>query len=200
MTITETTAPKAPAHKQAASLVPQIIKAHEQLVEIESEGFTNALNKGIELGVLLNLAQEAVYRGHFWEWFAEHNFAFSDRMARRYMRLAREREKLESALADRPRVASLAGEGQLSIRAAEALLADDDDDSDSDKSDDSESKDDSSGSESGSEKSDAQRLADLIRNMPLIDVVTAVVEAFDESSAQRVAEGITKRLEKDEAA
>jgi hypothetical protein len=198
MTITETPAPKAPAHKQAASLVPQISKAYEQLVEIESDGFTSALNKAIELGVLLNLAKEAVYAGHFWAWFAEpeHGFAFSERMARRYMRLARDREDIEKALADRPRVARMAGEGKLSIRAAEALLApessapESDDDSGSDSSDSGE---DDSADEGDAAKSDVEKLHDLIHKMSIDDIVATVVETIG-PGAKHIADGITQRL------
>jgi Protein of unknown function (DUF3102) len=125
------------ADKKAASLVPQINKVHAQLVEAETEGFRQSLAFAIELGVLLNLAKEAVYHGHFEEWFEQQDFGFSYRSARRYMRFAKNRETLE-AEANWPRVAKMAGEGDLSIRAAEALLKSpppDDGDSDSDDED-----------------------------------------------------------------
>jgi hypothetical protein len=71
--------------------------------------------------VLLNLAHETVYHGHWETWFKEQAFAFSRRSATRYMRLAKEREKLEDER-NWPRVAKMAAEGELSIRAAEELL------------------------------------------------------------------------------
>ena len=126
------------ADKKAESLVPQIVKAHEELVEIEAKGFTTALTKAIELGVLLNLAKTTVYHGHWESWFNDHDcFRFSFRSANRYMNLARNREALEDALSNSPRVAKMAGEGTLSIRAAEGLLSDEDDD-DNDSEDESE--------------------------------------------------------------
>jgi hypothetical protein len=109
------------ADKKALSLVPQIVKAHEELVEAETNGFTQSLKLAIELGVLLKLAKEAVYHGHWETWFTEQKFKFSYRSANRYMKLAKEREKLETA-SNSPRVADLAAEGELSIRAAERLL------------------------------------------------------------------------------
>jgi hypothetical protein len=109
------------ADKKAQSLVPQIVKAHEELVEAETNGFTQSLKLAIELGVLLKLAKEAVYHGHWETWFTEQKFKFSYRSANRYMKLAKEREKLETA-SNSPRVADLAAEGELSIRAAERLL------------------------------------------------------------------------------
>jgi hypothetical protein len=193
------------ADKKAASLVPQIVKVHEQLVEIESEGFTAALNKVIELGVLLNLAQEAVYSGHFWTWFKEQRFAFSDRSARRWMRLAKNREALEEALADWPRVAKMAGEGLLSVRAAEALLApesassSESESSESSESEASESESSSSSDSGGGGGNNVEKLRDLIRKMLLNEIVTAVVEAIG-PSAKQIADGITQRLEKAEAA
>jgi hypothetical protein len=54
-------------------------------------------------------------------WFNEQGFDFSRRSATRYMRLAKEREKLEDER-NWPRVAKMAAEGELSVRAAEALL------------------------------------------------------------------------------
>jgi hypothetical protein len=109
------------ADKKALSLVPQIVKAHEELVEAETNGFNQALKLAIDLGVFLRLAKEAVYHGHWEPWFNEQKFKFSYRSANRYMRLAKEREKLETA-ANSPRVADLAAEGELSVRVAERLL------------------------------------------------------------------------------
>ena len=109
------------ADKKAASLIPQIVKAHDALTEAETKGFRQSLELAIELGVLLSLAHEAVYHGHWETWFKAQGFNFSRRSATRYMRLAKEREKLE-AEANWPRVAKMAAEGELSIRAAEALL------------------------------------------------------------------------------
>jgi Protein of unknown function (DUF3102) len=109
------------ADKKAQSLVPQIKQAHDALAEAETKGFRQSLELAIELGVLLNLAHEAVYHGHWETWFTAQGFNFSRRSATRYMRLAKEREKLE-AEANWPRVAKMAAEGELSIRSAEALL------------------------------------------------------------------------------
>jgi Protein of unknown function (DUF3102) len=109
------------ADKKAQSLVPQIFKAHEELVEAETSGFNQSLKLAIELGLLLKLAKEAVYHGHWETWFNDQKFKFSYRSANRYMRLAKDREKLEDER-NSPRVANLAAEGELSIRAAERLL------------------------------------------------------------------------------
>jgi Protein of unknown function (DUF3102) len=109
------------ADKKAASLIPQIIKAHDALTEAETKGFRQSLELAIELGVLLSLAHEAVYHGHWETWFNAQGFNFSRRSATRYMRLAKERETLEDER-NWPRVARMAAEGELSIRAAETLL------------------------------------------------------------------------------
>jgi hypothetical protein len=109
------------ADKKAQSLVPQIMKAHEDLVSAETNGFNQSLKLAIELGVLLKLAKEAVYHGHWEPWFTDQKFKFSYRSANRYMRLAKDREKLEDER-NSSRVAGLAAEGELSIRAAERLL------------------------------------------------------------------------------
>ena len=109
------------ADKKALSFVPQIKQAHAALAEADAKGFQQSLALVIELGVLLNLAHETVYHGHWESWFKEQGFDFSRRSATRYMRLAKEREKLEDER-NWPRVAKMAAEGELSIRAAEALL------------------------------------------------------------------------------
>ena len=112
------------ADKKAQSLVPQIVEAHDALTEAETKGFKQSLALAIDLGVLLKLAKEAVYHGHWQTWFEAQKFKFSYRSANRYMRFADHREKLEEA-ANSPRVADLAAEGELSIRRAEVLLAPD---------------------------------------------------------------------------
>ena len=109
------------ADKKALSFVPQIKQAHAALAEAEAKGFQQSLALVIELDVLLNLAHETVYHGHWETWFKEQAFAFSRRSATRYMRLAKERERLEDER-NWPRVAKMAAEGELSIRAAEELL------------------------------------------------------------------------------
>jgi hypothetical protein len=109
------------ADKIALSFVPQIKQVHAALAEAEGKGFQQSLTLAIELGVLLNLAHETVYHGHWETWFNEQGFDFSRRSATRYMRLAREREKLEDER-NWPRVAKMAAEGDLSVRAAEKLL------------------------------------------------------------------------------
>lgn len=109
------------ADKMAASLIPQIKEAAAALAEAEAKGFQQSLALVIKLGVLLNLAHETVYHGHWEAWFNAQGFDFSRRSATRYMRLAREREKLEDER-NWPRVAKMAVEGELSIRAAEKLL------------------------------------------------------------------------------
>jgi Protein of unknown function (DUF3102) len=109
------------ADKKALSFVPQIKQAHAALAEAEAKGFQQSLALAIELGVLLNLAHETVYHGHWENWFNQQGFDFSRRSATRYMRLAREREKLEDER-NWPRVAKMAAEGELSVRVAETLL------------------------------------------------------------------------------
>jgi hypothetical protein len=110
------------AKEKAGSLVPQINETHAKLVSADTDGFRQSLTLAIELGVLPKLAKEAVYHGHWESWFEGQGFKFSYRSANRYMRLAENREKLEEEAANSPRVADLAAQGELSIRAADALL------------------------------------------------------------------------------
>jgi hypothetical protein len=115
----------------AQSLIPQIAKAHDELVAAETEGFSKSLRLAIKLGALLNVAKESVDNdqryGNWKRWFEERKkngeFKFSYRSSDRYRKFAKDQAKLEAALLS-PRVARLAAEGQLSIRAAEALLKD----------------------------------------------------------------------------
>jgi hypothetical protein len=198
------------ADRKAGSLVPQIVKAHEELVEAETNGFNQSLKLAIELGVLLRLAKEAVYHGHWETWFADQKFKFSYRSANRYMRLAKEREKLETA-ANSPRVADLAAEGELSVRAADRLL----------RSEGGTPKGQGSPKAKGSssdlttlmkncgadeiknamkqaevydEVMTAPSLADQIKVTPLSLLVTALTEAYDPDRLQSLVKDLSERL------
>jgi hypothetical protein len=69
------------ADKMAASLIPQIKEAAAALAEAEAKGFQQSLALVIKLGVLLNLAHETVYHGHWETWFNAQGFDFSRRSA-----------------------------------------------------------------------------------------------------------------------
>jgi hypothetical protein len=203
------------ADMKAQSLVPQIVKTHDELVEAETNGFNQALRLAIELGLLLKLAKEAVYHGHWEAWFKQQEFKFSHRTANRYMRLAKDREKLEEA-ANSPRVADMAAEGGLSVRAAERLLRPEKgDEATKTKKPPKPPKSESSSSPGltelmkncGSDEiktamKQAQGydevmktpLEDLIKDTPESVLVTALTEAFDEDELQSLVRAITARL------
>jgi hypothetical protein len=173
------------ADKQAAELVTKIKEAHEVLAETETKQFRQSLVLAIDLGVLLNQAKATVYHGHFETWFEAQGFKFSYRSANRYMLLAKNREKLEGE-SNSPRVAKMAAEGDLSIRAAETLLKEeggDEDDGDGDDDADDEDDEEDDGDEASS--SNSADLQTVLANAAPDEVLIAISNAwgFEEKKA-----------------
>ncbi|MEQ9643225.1 MAG: DUF3102 domain-containing protein [Alphaproteobacteria bacterium] len=71
-------------------IAEKINEAHGRLIK----GVRTTVNVAIEVGVLLNLAKGRIPQGHWEEWIGA-NCTFSLRSAQGYMRLARERAKIE---------------------------------------------------------------------------------------------------------
>ena len=99
-----------PAPITLNDLVTQIKEAHDQV----EQAFTAAVGHALKAGELLLEAKSQLDHGEFESWIKD-NFEFSNRMARIYMRVAREFIKLPDE--ERQRVADMSLRGVLKLLA-----------------------------------------------------------------------------------
>lgn len=116
--------------KKGQSYVAQILDAHQKVLSAERSGYRQSLDAAIAAGKLLLDAKEAI-KGQFnWtDWREEHLGQISQPTASRYMRLAKNEDRLkkpdlstEGGRKISLAVTNLAKDGELSIRKAAALL------------------------------------------------------------------------------
>jgi hypothetical protein len=109
-----TTTPPVPAPMRPADFARAINEKLSQMVSAARTSFTRA----IEIGELLKQAKERVGHGNFEAWVND-NCQLSYRSARRYMKLAEDRVKIEEQLAP----GKMANVANLSVTTAQRLLA-----------------------------------------------------------------------------